>query len=124
VSEQEIENGGEKLVEASVLGLLARLVENSLDLKTKCFASGGGTEMGSESMPWECCETVQQRRCCVEGNEPSEKGEAWAIPEGKSSAGQQMWREGKGSGIGQVKLLPAPQLPPASSCQNTLVLVG
>jgi hypothetical protein len=58
VSEQEIENDGEKLVETSVLELLARLVENSLGLKTKCFASAGGTEMGSEGMPWECYETV------------------------------------------------------------------
>lgn len=40
------------------------------------------------------------------------------------SEGQQPRREGEGSGCGQVKLLPAPQLLPLSTCQVALVWVG
>ena len=36
------------------------------------------------------------------------------------SGGQQLWREGEGSGWGQVKLLPAPQLLLETGCQYTL----
>jgi len=48
----------------------------------------------------------------------------WAMEMRPLSCGQQVWREGEGSGSRQVKFLPAPQLLPESACQSTRTLDG
>jgi hypothetical protein len=98
VYKQELESGRKLMEENRILLSPSLPVSRVSGVKAISSTTGGFASRNVSGRPCEPWETVQQRRSSLECTEQFDE-EGWAAGESEFPLGQQMWRDGEGSGL-------------------------